>query len=67
MTDDLERCESCKGTKKLLVLGGWERSCPHCLGIGWKSKVTVDISKKEIPKDAIIDAEKRRGRPKKGE
>jgi hypothetical protein len=63
MTDDLERCEACRGTKKLLVMGGWEKSCPECSGIGWKAKNIVDIKKK--PEIETSEPKKRMGRPPK--
>lgn len=32
---DVNICTSCKGTKRLLGLGGIHRQCPNCNGIGW--------------------------------
>jgi len=42
MSNDLKRCDSCLGRKKIIGLGGMERDCPACFGVGWLAKTQID-------------------------
>ena len=35
---DIIRCDSCKGRKRVLGMGGMEKQCPDCGGIGWRER-----------------------------
>lgn len=37
----LLRCDSCKGTKSILGMGGMKKPCIQCKGIGWIETDTV--------------------------
>lgn len=53
----LQRCDQCNGRKKIIGLGGMQKDCPSCKGIG---HITIK------PKLECIEEEKpRRGRPVK--
>lgn len=64
MTKEIERCECCKGRKKILSLGGLEKSCTECAGIGWHEKKTEEKSKESATNEEPV-IKKRQGRPKK--
>lgn len=65
MNNDLERCESCQGRKKMLMLGGIEKQCPFCMGIGWIAK-KIDLPKAAEPQlESVLEPPKKRGRKKR--
>ncbi len=33
-TDKLERCTHCDGRKKIMGMGGLQKDCPTCMGVG---------------------------------
>lgn len=35
---DLERCDICQGKKKIMGIGGMEKKCKYCDGVGWIEK-----------------------------
>lgn len=45
---DLVRCTSCNGRKRILGMGGMEKECLPCKGIGWteaeKPIVTLNVT-----------------------
>lgn len=47
----LERCESCKGKKKMLGLGNIVVDCVLCMGVGYISK--PDVVKKQDEKNNL--------------
>ena len=54
---DYAKCVTCKGAKKIKGLGGMERNCPGCKGIGYKEIPVVKMTEDKIPG--------KRGRPAK--
>ena len=40
------RCPTCAGRKKILGLGGMQKNCPRCAGIGFVSGVDDRVKKK---------------------
>ncbi len=64
----IKRCATCKGHKVVVGLGGMEKKCKACNGIGFAPKVVekeVDefLAKKDEP--IAQAAPKKMGRPKK--
>ena len=47
---DIEKCLTCKGRRKLSGMGGMDRDCPTCNGIG-----IVKIEEIEVPKQKQIE------------
>lgn len=59
----LERCERCRGTKRVVGMGNIEKKCPECNGVGWiEKKAEVNLIE-ELSNEISI---KKRGRPAKG-
>jgi hypothetical protein len=54
---DYTRCTQCRGAKKIKGLGGMEKNCPSCKGIGY--------SQNGEPLKAKEEVKKRMGRPPK--
>jgi len=46
------RCESCKGRKIIVGIGGMEKECSRCLGVGYV-KVEVVAETKEEPLENV--------------
>jgi len=44
MADDIVRCETCKGKKKMMALGGLIKDCVGCSGVGFVSVESVVAS-----------------------
>lgn len=60
------KCYSCRGTKKLLGMGGMIKDCTTCQGIGYiksDESVTLEPVKPFNTTPKLIDIPKKKGRP----
>jgi hypothetical protein len=57
-------CQKCRGAGKYIGIGGTQKTCPDCLGIG---KIEVKPEVIEGIKESIISEKKKPGRKKKVE
>lgn len=63
----LKRCETCRGTKKKLGMGGMQKDCSDCKGIGWiEPPIQKEITDaKNLAGEIIPVVKKKMGRPKR--
>lgn len=47
---NIQRCATCRGTKKVLSLGMMERTCNACLGVGFIKTEPETTDLKDEPK-----------------
>ena len=63
---DLLRCQRCKGTKTILLMGALRKECPECNGIGWVEPFDEEISVDDLHNvDGTPVVAKKRGRKAK--
>ncbi|UCE38399.1 MAG: hypothetical protein JSW00_04000 [Thermoplasmata archaeon] len=59
------KCEKCKGTGNIMMMGWQKKRCPKCHGVGvvtvMKQKTNDDM---EVNETTVV-VKKKRGRPKK--
>ena len=66
--NDLVRCDSCSGTKRIMGMGGMMKPCPVCNAVGWvdgTEKIRIDISNLKNLNGEPVKAKKKPG-PQKG-
>lgn len=62
----IERCLNCRGTKKLLGLGGISKECHYCHGVGFvEAPQDDDAILNQKPLDDVVVEIKKSARKKK--
>ncbi len=64
---NLIRCDCCQGLKRIKGLGGIEKDCPGCRGIGWIDNGDKSLEKELSERMDIAKPKKKPGRKPKQE